>query len=251
MTRSRISMVVAAGALVLVGLLAAALFSPSDDQPVEETTKTDEVAKVEPPKATQSVLGNPVATPPVPVVAPAPVSAPAVSAPAQTPVASAPKEAPRVIDYTIKAGDMISRIASRHGVKKEDIYALNPGLDDKTAGKIRVGQVIKVPTGPGATLETPKAESAQSGDYFPQRTITAQPGDTAFQLAVEHYGSISMYDRIIKANPGLPWKDRLVGGEQVTLPEWGTPPARSKVEEPRKDTPAATVQRDSLIPPKR
>lgn len=248
MTRSRISMIVAAGALVLVGLLAAALFSPSGEQPSDEpASKKDDVAKVEPTKATQSVLGNPVVAPapvvPTPVVAPAPVPAPAP--------APAAKEAPKVIDYTIKPGDMISKIASKHGVKKEDIYALNPGLDDKTAAKIRVGEVIKVPTGPGAVLETPKAEPAKSGGYFAQRTITAQPGDTAFQLAVEHYGSISMYDRIIKANPGLPWKDRLMGGEQVVLPEWGTAPAGSKIEEPKKEAAKPTVARDSLIPARR
>lgn len=248
MTRSRISMVVAAGALVLVGLLAAALFSPSDEQPVEETaTPKDAVAKVETPKGTASVLGNPVVQPVVapPTPAPVPVVAP-VPAPAPAPV----KEAPKVIDYTIKSGDMISKIASRHGVKKEDIYALNPGLDDKTAAKIRVGQVIKVPTGPGAVLETP-ATAQKTGEYFPRRVITAEAGDTAFQLAVEHYGSISMFERIIQANPGLPWKDRLVGGEQVVLPEWGTAPAGSKVEEPKKTEAAPTVSRDSLIPPKR
>lgn len=246
MTRSRISMVVAAGALVLVGLLAAALFSPSDEQPAEETaTPKDQVAKVETPKGTASVLGNPVVQP---VVAPQPVAPAPVAAPAPAPAPV--KETPKVIDYTIKSGDMISKIASRHGVKKEDIYALNPGMDDKTAAKIRVGQVIKVPTGPGAVAETPAA-AQKSGEYFPRRVITAEAGDTAFQLAVEHYGSISMFERIIQANPGLPWKDRLVGGEQVVLPEWGTAPAGSKVEEPKKTEPAPTVARDSLIPPKR
>lgn len=244
MTRSRISMVVAAGALVLVGLLAAALFSPSDETPTEETTNTEEVAKVETPKATQSVLGNPV-TPPV---APAPVVAPT---PAEVVPTPAPvKEAPKVIDYTIKSGDMISKIASRHGVKKEDIYALNPGLDDKTAGKIRVGQVIKVPTGPGAVAESAPTAPGRS-DYYPRRVITAEAGDTAFQLAVEHYGSISRFEAIIKANPDLPWKDRLVGGEQVVLPEWGTAPAGTKVEEPKKTEAKPTVARDTLIPPKR
>ncbi|MBE7491406.1 MAG: LysM peptidoglycan-binding domain-containing protein [Planctomycetes bacterium] len=242
MTRSRISMVVAAGALVLVGLLAFALFSPSEQQPTETPAPAPEVAKVEPPKATPSVLGNPVTPPPAPAPAPAPT-------PKETPKEPV-KEAPKIIDYTIKAGDMIAKIAARHGVKKEDIYALNPGLDDSTASKIRVGQVIKVPTGPGAVAETPAATPAKKPDYYPRRVITAQPGDTAFQLAVEHYGSISMFERIIQANPGLPWKDRLAGGEQVVLPEWGTPPAGSKVEEPKKPA-APAVARDSLIPPRR
>lgn len=60
-----------------------------------------------------------------------------------------------------------------------------------------------------------------------------------------------MYDRIIKANPGLPWKDRLMGGEQVVLPEWGTAPAGSKIEEPKKEAAKPTVARDSLIPARR
>jgi len=245
MTRSRISMVVAAGALVLVGLLAAALFSPSDEQPAEPApSPKDTVAKVEPPKATASVLGNTV-TPPV--VAPLPTPPAPVAAPTPTPV---PVPVPKIIDYKIKSGDMISKIASAHGVKKEDIYALNPGLDDKTAAKIRVGQVIKIPTGPGAVAEAPD-NPGSSGEYFARRVITAEAGDTAFQLAIEHYGTISMFERIIRANPELPWKDRLLGGEQVVLPEWGTAPAGSKVEQPKKAEPAPTVERDTLIPAKR
>ncbi len=245
MTRSRISMVVAAAALVLVGLLAVALFSPTEEKPAESTNAKEDVAKVEAPKATASVLGNPVAVP-----APA-VQAPVVPTPA--PVAEKPAPvAPTIIDYKVRAGDMISKIASAYGVKKEDIYALNPGLDDKTAGKIRVGQILRVPTGPGALAEAEKAEQAKlAASYIAETTITAQPGDTAFQLAVEHYGKLSMYVEIMKANPTLPWKDRLQGGEKVLLPAMGIAPKGAKVEEPKKEEPKPTVARDTLIPARR
>ncbi len=243
MTKSRISMIVAAAGLVLVGLLAAALFSPGSDETEAKPEQTaEEVKPVQAAAPMPSPLGYkvevPVEPPKVEVVAPKPEPTPAKPEPVAKPAAGG------VIDYTIKAGDMISKIASAHGCKTTDIYKLNPGLDASTASKIKVGQVIKVPVGEkgaeavaSAGTEGPK----QSGDYFPRRTVVAEPGDTAYSLAIEHYGARLMFRKIMEANPTLPWSDRLRGGEEVVLPEHGNAPAGTK--------PAAdTVERSSLIP---
>lgn len=240
MTKSRISMIVAAAGLVLVGLLAAALFSPGKDEPVEPQKESDDAVK---PVPVQAAISNPLGYKvEVPVEAPKPE----VVAPKPVPVKPEPVAKPAaggVVDYTIKAGDMISKIATAHGCKATDIYKLNPGLDASTASKIKVGQVIKVPVGEKGAEAVAKAgdEPKQSGDYFPRRVVVAEPGDTAFSLAIEHYGSRQMFRMIVDANPLLPWVDRLSGGEEVVLPEFGKAPAGSK--------PAGeTVERSSLIP---
>lgn len=253
MTRSRISMLVAAAGLVLVGLLAAALFTPSDDEPAEASAAEPEVAKVEP--VQQATLPNPLGyTLPAPQVQPAPqpVAQP-VPVPQPVPQPAKPEAAGGVVEYKVATGDMISKIASRHGCKAEDIYALNPGLNAQTASKIRVGQVIKVPVGKDGAAAVEQARNggsaqASTGDYFPRRVIKAEAGDTAMGLAVEHYGARHMFRLIMDANPDLPWADRLKGGEDVVLPEWGKAPAAAVKE--TKPAPAA-VQRDSMIPPRK
>ena len=247
MTRSRLSMIVAAAGLVLVGLLAAVLFTPGDDAPTDETIADDTVTPVEPTVIqTTNPLGYEIDVPkieikPEPVVETKPEKKPEPKVePAPT-----PKVEGGVIDYTIQSGDMISKIAVKYGCKVEDIYKLNDGLTRETANRIRVGQVIKVPVGEkGAEAVANVGNTPASADYQPRRVVTAEAGDTAFSLAIEHYGARNMFRKIIDANPELPWQDRLKGGEQVVLPEIGTAASSPK--------PAADkVERDSLIPPRR
>ena len=260
MTPSRISMVIAAGALVLVGLLAAALFSPSekDDPPADTTAKDPEIEILSP--AARQVQDYPVlppppaATPPAPARTENPAPAP-VERPAPKP---SDKPAPRVIDYTIKPRDMISKLAARNGVTTADIYALNPGLNDATASKIRAGTVIKLPTGPGATEETAAPFAAPGtvkteSKYFARREITAKAGDTAASLAVENYGgSLAPIAEIVRANSHMPKGFRCTGGEQLILPAWGAAPADTRVENTGRVEPAGpTASRDSIIPPRR
>lgn len=254
MTRSRISMMVAAAGLVLVGLLAVALFTPGDEEPAENATaQTDEVTPVEP-KTVQmkNPLGYELEVPPIEVK---PEVAPEVKPEPVAKVEPAKPEAPKktvggVVEYTIKPGDMISKIAVAHGCKSEDIYKLNEGLSKENAHKIRVGQVIKVPVGEAGAEAVAKAgtsESRPEGDYFPRRVVTAEAGDTAYSLAIEYYGARYMFRMITEANPGLSWGDRLKGGEQVVLPEHGSAPSSAAKAEPAGES----VERNSLIPPRR
>jgi len=255
MTRSRISMIVAAAGLVLVGLLAVALFTPGDKEPAEDTTaKSDEVTPVEPKTVEmKNPLGYEVVVPPIEVE---PKKSEPVKEPEKEPVKETVKEttpkkvAGGVIDYTIQPGDMISKIAVKHGCKSEDIYKLNDGISKDNAHKIRVGQVIKVPVGEAgaeAVNNAGKTEAKPSGDYYPRRVITAEAGDTAYSLAIEYYGARYMFRKIYEANPELPWSDRLQGGEQVVLPEHGDAPSTASNEQPSGET----VERNSLIPPRK
>jgi LysM repeat protein len=252
MTKSRISMIVAAAGLVLVGLLAAVLFTPGDDEPTNEQTakSEDKVTPVEPKTVEmKNVLDYKLDTPKIPTE-PSKTDDPKPEVKTKV-KESEPKPNGGVIEYKIKPGDMISKLAVKYGCKSTDIYKLNEGLDKKTAAKIRVGQTIKIPVGKEGAEAVANAGTSKpkvSGDYYPKRTVTAEPGDTAFSLAIEYYGARNLFRKIIDANPELPWSDRLKGGEQVMLPEYGTAPSTASTEEkPAPDT----VERTSLIPPRK
>lgn len=253
MTKSRISMVVAAAGLVLVGLLAAALFSPGTDEPIEETTsKTEDIKPVDAtPVKSSNVLGYDVVTPPLnsdplptPEVKPDPKPEPKIE----------PKPAATggVVEHKIQPGDMVSKLAVQYGCKVEDIYKMNEGLDASNAHKLRVGQTIKIPSGPGGAEAVKAAETKAKGEWFPARTVTAEAGDTAYSLAIEYYGNMYLFRKIVDANPELAWGDRLKGGEQVSLPEYGTAPAQASQPASKEEKPAGeTVERSSLIPPRK
>ena len=251
MTRSRISMIVAAAGLVLVGLLAAALFTPSKEEPTEDqNSDTAKSEKAEPVQMT-SVLDYKIDVPPI--EAPKPISTPTPEVkptPTETKPVAATKTAGGVIDYTIQAGDMISKLAVKYGCSSDDIYKLNDGLNKETASKLRVGQVIKIPTGEKgaeAVANAGKPEPKQTGDFYPKRVVVAEAGDTAFSLAIEYYGARNLFRKIIDANPTLTWSDRLKGGEQVMLPEHGDAPSTASSDKPSGET----VERSSLIPPRK
>lgn len=253
MTKSRISMVVAAAGLVLVGLLAAVLFTPSDDDTTNEDTAKgeEEVTPVEPKSVPmKSVLDYELTVPPIPTGPTVETEQPKPEVKPE-PKQPEPEAKGGVIEYKIQPGDMISKLAVKYGCKSEDIYKLNDGLNKETAAKIRVGQTVKIPVGAEGAAAVENAGSTTtkaSDDYQPERTVTAEPGDTAFSLAIEYYGARNLFRKIIDANPKLPWSDRLKGGEQVMLPAHGTPASTASVEpKPAGDT----VERTSIIPPRK
>lgn len=251
MTRSRISMIVAAGALVLVGLLAFALFSPDKGAATPDaTSKEKAIDKMPPPKA--DTAPKPVG----PIVTNNSTPVPSAGAPSSTPPAppvekkpEPVKAAPSVIDYTIKPGDMISKLAARNGVTTADIYALNPGLNDSTAARIRAGTVIKLPTGPGARVEEPRhVEAPKAPEGIAARVVRAKAGQDAASLAREYYGSLAPVAEIARANAdtlGLGF--RCKGGEEIILPAWGAG-ANSRIEHTGGEAARPVASRDSLIP---
>lgn len=257
MTRNRISMVVAAAGLVLVGLLAAALFSPGNEATEDQTAKSDEVTVLTPkPVEMKNPLDIALDVPPVNqqpaepapdtlIPTPTPPTTPKPEVKKPEPVAPAEKPS-GVIDYKIQSGDMVSKLAVKYGCKASDIYRLNDGLDSSNAHRLRVGQSIRIPVGGEGAASVEQAGPAPSeGQWYARRVVTAEAGDTLFSLALDHYGARHLFRKIRDANPNIQWEHRLRGGEQVVLPEHGTAPAGT----PR--TPSDTVERSSLIPSRR
>ena len=88
---------------------------------------------------------TPVPTPtqkPLPTPEPTPTAAP-------TPTAEpTPEPTPKLVIYTVKAGDQLLRIAKQFGVTQEEIMKLN-GIKDPN--KILIGQKLKIPPKPKAS----------------------------------------------------------------------------------------------------
>ena len=166
MTKSRISMVVAAAGLVLVGLLAAVLFTPSDDDTTNEDTAKgeEEVTPVEPKSVPmKSVLDYELTVPPIPTGPTVETEQPKPEVKPE-PKQPEPEAKGGVIEYKIQPGDMISKLAVKYGCKSEDIYKLNDGLNKETAAKIRVGQTVRIPVGKeGAAAVANAATISASG----------------------------------------------------------------------------------------
>ncbi|MCC6572699.1 MAG: LysM peptidoglycan-binding domain-containing protein [Planctomycetes bacterium] len=255
MMKNKMSMVIAAGGLLVVAVLAAALFSGKKDAGNEE--KKNETAKETPkmdlpgPTLAQT-LGYPTVKP---ETIPTPPLPPVVAS--ETPAKDKPStpQTTGMIDYTVRNGDRVAKIAEKYGVKVEDIYKCNEGLDASNAAKIRVGQVLKVPASADAAKAMVAAKEAEKPAGFPERTVKAEAGDTAYSLAIEYYGSRSLFRTIMSANPDLPWADRLKGGEEVRLPAYGQKTAStveaSKTPENSKPMSSSTVERKSSIIPAR
>ena len=254
MNKSRISMAVAAAGLMLVGLLAAVLFQEDDKNKDKATSEdTEEVVKMDSTTPAGNALlevlnyeQDPVPEPETVVVNPTEPTTPAAPAQPESP-------ANQIIEYTVQGGDMISKLAARFNCTSADIYRLNEGLTRENAHKIKKGQVLLIPVGGAEAIEaagnTPSQPAKAEEPTFSRREVVAKPGDTAMQLAIEHYGAVSCFRMIMEANPGIRWGDRLKGGETIVLPEWmgsGTETAQAKPE------PAPTVEkRNSIIPPRR
>lgn len=84
--------------------------------------------------------------------------------------------------YTVKSGDTLSGIATRHGVTVNQLKQWN-GL---TSNNIRVGQKLKLNSSSSAS----SASASSSGDYS---TYTVKSGDSFYSIA-KNYSGISAQD---------------------------------------------------------
>ncbi|MFC0714971.1 LysM peptidoglycan-binding domain-containing protein [Cellulomonas biazotea] len=139
-----------------------------------------------------------------------PTGTPAVRvAPAAT---AAP--APAAASYTVRSGDTVSRIASRHGTTTAAIVAAN-GLDSRAF--IRIGQTLTVPGAGGTTAAA--APVAAAAPTTTAATHMVASGETVSALATR-YGTTTA--AIVAAN-GLDSRAFIRIGQKLSIP--GVAPA--------------------------
>jgi LysM repeat protein len=112
--------------------------------------------------------------------------------------------------YVVQAGDNVSTIAARHGLRTADVLAIN-GLDWSSI--IQPGQVLRL----AAPAPEPAPAPAPAAPAVPQTTagsyvVTA--GDTISSIAARHGISVQA---VFSAN-GLDWSSIIHPGQSIAIP---------------------------------
>ena len=116
--------------------------------------------------------------------------------------------------YTVKAGDTLSGIASRHNMGLSKILSLN-GL--KTTSVIYPGQKIKV-SGTAAAASTASGPAASVSAVAPiAKTYTVKAGDTLYGIALKHKTTLS---KLLQSS-GLKSSSVIHPGQKIKLPGSG------------------------------
>ena len=199
----------------------------------------------EPMLSSQGELPPPRAVEIIPPTAPADVPAAAAAAavewPSETKI------------YTVKKGDMLSKIASRYNVKMSEILRLN-GLTDPN--RLRVGQSLVLPgyvkldgsvspapalapaAAPAVAPVAPVAPVASGGTY------TIKPGDSLSRIASRHGTSVAVLKRLNGMS-----SDKIFAGKTLKLPGAGSSSAAADQRPPVVDAPAVSAPAVAPVAP--
>jgi LysM repeat protein len=153
------------------------------------------------------------------------------TAPAASPAAPAPAApATAGATYTVKAGDTLSAIASKHRVGLSDLFGWN-GLNMRSI--IYPGQKIKVSAGeaapaPSATLQPASAPAAPApaapAPAAPAGSYTVKAGDTLSAIAARHGVKLS---ELLAANQ-LSLSSIIYPGNKLVIPGAAVQPASTQ-----------------------
>jgi LysM repeat protein len=127
----------------------------------------------------------------------------AVAAASATTVAKTQSATPST--YTVKAGDTVSGIASRHGLATASVLALN-GLGWKSL--IFPGQVLKLTNGSTAPAPSTPPQASSGGRY------TIVKGDTISRIA----GRFGVSTQSVLSANGLSWSSIIYPGPTIAIP---------------------------------
>lgn len=163
------------------------------------------------------------------------LSIPAPSAPVQ----NAGRDAAGSETYTVRPGDTLSGIASRHGVTVARLKSAN----DLSSDRIVVGQELYLPEGG----RSPAAGRASGGGNTPSgdsaNTYTVKPGDTPGGIAKRfgvNYRELMEINNIASAN-------RMQVGQRLVIPGGGNAPSQPAAT-PEPAAPRETEQPAQLLP---
>lgn len=120
---------------------------------------------------------------------------------------------PKPVPYTVTAGDSISALAVRFGVRQPDILALNPGLR-ANPNSLRIGQQVMLPPGTDVSKKAqPRAARKPAPTPANAVVYTVKAGDVLSGIAVRHGVTV----KTIKEANGLK-KDFITVGQKLTIP---------------------------------
>lgn len=161
-----------------------------------------------------------------PEVTPAPVAEPAPAPVAEpTPTLVKPVH-PQHEVYTVTAGDSVSALAVRFGVRRADILALNPSLRKNPNG-LKIGQKVYLPAGTDITKKAQRRASSAlpANAKRPEGSVvyTVKSGDVLGGIALKHGVTVAA----IKSANNLQ-NDSIWVGQKLTIPGATKKPAPAK-----------------------
>ncbi len=148
--------------------------------------------------------------------------------PAEPKAEARPVAHPKPVPYTVTAGDSVSALAVRFGVRQPDILALNPELR-ANPGRLRIGQKVMLPPGTDISKKPVPRKAAQPKAAPAGAVVyTVKAGDVLGGIAARHGVTV----KAIKEANGLK-KDFITVGQKLTIPgAKKTPKAEPKAAKP-------------------
>ena len=129
---------------------------------------------------------------------------------------------PDVVEYTVKSGDTLSKIARSLGMEASDwrkIYTLNASVIGRNPGNIRVGMKLKVPT--QAAKFTPDLPNVVE--------YTVKSGDTLSKIALSLGMKATDWKKIYDPNASVigPDPNKIRVGMKLKVPKGSSPSTRT------------------------
>ena len=214
---------------------------PTDDIKVADAPKAPKAPAVAPAPVAVETAPVTVETAPV-VVETAPVVAPA----------AAPAGADDFTIYTIKPGDMLSKISRRYNIRQKAILDLNPGL---APNKLYAGKKIKLPGKVGVAAPAAAVVSAEAASVTAPKTVKAAKftGETR-EYVVQRGDSLSIIAyrngtnvRTLKEINGVS-TDRVFIGQKLKVPAAKAAKPAVKAEAKKAAEVKAPVAKDVKAP---
>lgn len=175
---------------------------------------------------------------PVPVLPPPAIEPPVYPLPPRTPVPPKPvkPEATRpapaaqqeTVEYIVKAGDSLSKIAVAHKVTSKQIAELNKISDPN---KIRIGQKLIVPKRPGVVLHQPSKPAAPKTTAAGNEYIV-QPGDTLGGIALRYKTKVSTLRELNKLDGDMIRVNQKLIVQEGSVAKEAAPVSAKPVEKP-------------------
>ena len=219
-------------------------------QPV--VVPTDDIKVADAPKAPKA----PAAAPAPVAVETAPVTVETAPVVVETAPVVAPAAAPAGADdftiYTIKPGDMLSKISRRYNIRQKAILDLNPGL---APNKLYAGKKIKLPGKVGVAAPAAAVVSAEAASVTAPKTVKAAKftGETK-EYVVQRGDSLSIIAyrngtnvRTLKEINGVS-TDRVFIGQKLKVPAAKAAKPAVKAEAKKAAEVKAPVAKDVKAP---
>ena len=126
--------------------------------------------------------------------------------------------------YIVQAGDILGRIAAKHGVSRQAILDANPSIKDPN--KLRIGQKIKIPPRGTGIADKPRVKKSASAAPKAKKSLPAKDGFIVYTVKKgDILGRVAIANKttqkaILEAN-GLADANRIREGQQLYVPAPG------------------------------